>query len=192
MFKPIVSSVLAAYLLTGCSSVTPAGLIAAARLDPLDANPSDISVAVGVPDQLRLSEGDAALFFSFAPDDAGDTLPISATVPLSISSESGPRAPQDGEAIYIFGLDALGAARLSEVQEQVRALKVEGIPGTGIVRVEVSGGCLVDGALENLRITTWIRTSVDDAFVLLTRQTDLLKGLPPQERLMFESNFKQC
>ena len=189
MFKPVINFCLATHLLIGCGSVTPAGLIAAARLDPIETPPSDIAIAISVPEILRLNDGDAMLFLGFAPDDAD---PIGATVPLTISTEPGPQTPDAGEAIYVFAFSVPDAAELSAIQAQIRALKAEDTAGTGTLSVQINGGCLTDDLPERLQVATWIRTSPTQAFVSLTRQTDFLEALPEQERVAFVKNLQAC
>lgn len=58
--------------LIACSSVTPRGLIAASRLDPLNSDAAKLAVAVGVPNTVRLVDGDAEFALSFVPEDTQD------------------------------------------------------------------------------------------------------------------------
>lgn len=192
MLKPLVAFCFIATMLAGCSSLSPSGLIAAARLDPVETSPSDLSIAVSVPEVLRLHDGDASLYFGFAPDDANIAGPVATTVPLSISNETGPRAPVAGEAIYVFGFSASAAAQLSAVQDQIRSLQAKDIQGTGTLSVGIKGGCLT-GALDgSLPTATWLRTSPAESFTALTRTTDILDALPQKERIQLLAQLKPC
>lgn len=192
MFKPIFLSGLISLLLTGCSTVSPSGLIAVARLDPLETDPSDISIAVGVPEVLRLADGDAQLFFGFAPSGANTPSPVSATVPLTVSTEAESLTPIAGQAIYVFGFAVSEASQLSAVQNRIKALKDQGLTGTGTLSVAITGGCLT-GTLDNgLPVATWIQTSSDGGFTPLTRPTDFLDTLPKQERLQLIERLQPC
>lgn len=192
MSKSIFLSGLISLLLTGCSAVSPSGLIAAAQLDPLKTDPSDISIAVGVPEVLRLADGDAQLFFGFAPDGANTPPPVGTTVPLTVSTEAGSLTPNAGQRIYVFGFGTSEAAHLTAVQDRIRALKDRGLTGTGTLSVGITGGCLTGTLTDNLPVATWIQTSSDGAFVLLTRPTNFLDTLPDQERLQLIERLQPC
>lgn len=192
MLKSVLSVCVTGVVLVGCGVVSPAGLVAAARLDPLGTPPGDISVAISVPDALRLSDGDATLYLAFAPDDPDIAAPIATTVPLSISDETGPRAPAPGEAIYVFGFSASAAAQLSAVQDQITSLKRQDVAGKGTLSIGVGGGCLTRALDARLPVTTWLRTDPAAEFVSLTRSADLLDVLPPDERRQLEAELTPC
>ncbi len=191
MFKPLCLYGLASLILAGCSAISPSGLVAAARLDPLETNPNDISIAVGVPEVLHLANGDAQLFFGFAPDGTNTPSPVGTTVPLTVSTETGPLTPIAGQAIYVFGFATSEAAQLSAVQDRMKALKEQGVMGTGTLSVAITGGCLT-GTLDDLPVATWIQTSPDSGFAQLTRPTDFLDTLPLQERLQLIERLQPC
>ena len=192
MFKPILLSSLISLLLTGCSVVSPSGLIAAAQLDPLETDPRDISIAVGVPEALRLADGDAQLFLGFAPDGTNTPPPVGTTVPLMVSTETESLTPIAGQAIYVFGFGASEAAQLSVVQDRIRALKEQDVTGTGTLNVGITGGCLTGTLTDGLPVATWIQTSSDGAFASLTRPTDFLGTLPQQERVHLMERLQPC
>jgi hypothetical protein len=162
------------------------------RLDPVETPPSDLSIAVSVPEVLRLSNGDASLYLGFLPDDTGIADPVDTTVFLTISSETGPRSPNSGEAIYVFGFSASAAKQLSAVQSQIRSLRTSGIAGSGTLSVAVVGGCLTGDLDGTLKVSTWLRTSPSGSFVPLVRETDILNELHQQERAQLLAGLNPC
>ncbi|MCP4207550.1 MAG: hypothetical protein GY767_10950 [Shimia sp.] len=192
MLKPIFLTGLAFLLVTGCSSAFPSGLIAAARLDPLETAASDIAIAIGVPEILRLADGDAQLFFGFTPNGTNTAPPVGTTVPLTISTGTGSLVPAADQVIYVFGFDPASAAQLSAVQDQIKALQEQSVMGTGTLSAGITGGCLTGPLNDSLPVATWIQTSSDGAFVPLTRPADFLETLPHQERLELIEKLKPC
>lgn len=78
-------AVLALGLLSGCTAVTLAGVDAAARLNPLTTSPDAIAVAVALPPELRLRDGDAVLHIALA---GADGPLVSETVPLQVTEDA--------------------------------------------------------------------------------------------------------
>ncbi|WP_425090706.1 hypothetical protein [Tropicimonas sp. S265A] len=186
MLKSYAVALAASVIAAGCGSVAPTGMLAAARLDPLTTPPGKISVAVRVPTQVRLAEGDAGLYLAFAPDDPQQAAPIATTVPLRVLADtSGPRAATSEDVVYVFGFSPDAAAEIAATQAEITALREGGVMGTGTLSVAITGGCLTAPLPEGaLPVATWLRTDPANGFVPLTRSTDMrdmLTGtrLPP-------------
>ncbi|MGC1494547.1 MAG: hypothetical protein WA790_01970 [Sulfitobacter sp.] len=192
MFKPLLSVCIAALSLAGCSSISPAGLLAAAQLDPIQTPPDNISIAISVPEVVRLRDGDAELYLGFMTDDKNMSAPVEATVPLAILNEAGPRPAETGEAIYVFGFSTSSAAELSAIQEKIKAQKANDVAGTGTLKVAIEGGCITGALNGKLPVATWLRTSPTGKFVSLTRKSDFLDALPRTERDQLLANLKPC
>ncbi len=177
----------------GCSTFSPAGLIAASRLDPLQTSPADISVAVSVPEDFAIQNGDAALFLGFVPEEADKWDPVAVTVPLSVDGEmQGPRQPEQGEAIFVLNFAQSDASALAAAQHQIRALRAAGVEGKGTLSVSVEGGCWKTDPAETLPIATWLRTRPAGDFVALTRRTDLFEAMALEERAEFVAQQRVC
>ncbi len=193
MLKFAIFTSLTAIVVTGCSGISPAGLIAASRLDPLETSPSDIAVAISVPDALSLQDGDVSLYLAFVPDDLNTYVAIATTVLLSVSeSATGPRQSAVGETIYVLGFSTQAAAQLSATQDKIKALREQEIKGTGTLSVDVTGGCLSGALGDSLQISTWLRTDPEASFVSLTHNIDLLDAISPENLAQLKSNFVQC
>ncbi|MGJ8624116.1 MAG: hypothetical protein ACSHW1_15260 [Yoonia sp.] len=193
MSKYIFSAFLVAVLLTACGSVTPGGLIAASRLDPLETSPSDIIVAVSVPEALRLRDGDAVFRLGFIPEDQSVAEPIDAVVPLTIlDGITKPRSAQSGEAIFILGFSAQDAAEIAAVQEQIKTIRAQGVDGSGSLGITIESGCYTSELGDSLEVSTWLRTAPADNFVLLNRSVNLFDVLPPEGRAQLEAKLNRC
>ncbi|MEL7184128.1 MAG: hypothetical protein AAFY65_06215 [Pseudomonadota bacterium] len=193
MFTPIRIALIAASLVTGCGSVTPAGLVAAMRLDPLATPPGDITVAVSVPNTVRLTDGDAQFRLAFTPDDPTRAGSVDTTVPLTlIENATDAPTPPDGDAVYVWGFAPRDAARVAKAQAQITAARSNGLAGDGSVGVSIEGGCTTVPLGDTLPVSTWLKTGPDTGFVQLTRRTDLLTALPAAERSALLSKLTRC
>lgn len=191
---PAFVSLACALTLSACASVNPAGLMAASRLDPLNTAPTEIAVAVGVPDTLRLADGDAVLYMGFKGGNAASTIVVEETVPLKVSPVTAgePQPNSDGELVYAARLAPGDAARIARVQAEIKALRARGIEGQGTLSVAVTGGCLLEPTLDALPISTWLQTSSEDGFVSLTRQQDVFRVLGESDAAALRSHLTPC
>lgn len=193
--RPLVS-LFAVTALSACASVSPAGLIAAARLDPLNTPPNQIAVAVGVPQQFRLRSGDARLRISFKGGTAAATVQVQEAVPLQFARSGGARrdAPvgNAGETVYVAHLAAEDAAAFARAQAEIRALRQKGVPGSGSLNVEIVGGCHVGALPAKLPVSSWLETNAGDGFVALTRQVDLFASLDSKTASTLRARLHPC
>lgn len=197
MFKNILKSVALAGLilvsLIACSSVTPAGLIAASRLDPLNSDAAKLAVAVGVPETVKLADGDAEFALSFVPEDP-QYAPVSETVSLQVrpSQDGLPEPNSATEDIYVAQFSPADADRIAAAQARIKAMKNNRIDGEGSLSIGVVGGCLTQTPLTSLPVSTWLRTDPTASFVRLTRTQDMLTALPADEAATIKANLKPC
>jgi len=193
MSKILISTCLAAVLLVGCGSVTPAGLTAVSRLDPLESPLSDLVVAISIPEALRLRNGDAEFRLGFTPEDQSATDVIDETVPLThMDGIEGPRPTAVGETIYVLGFSTQDAANLTHIQDQIKTMQAQDIKGTGTLSITIRGGCLTNDLAQGLVVSTWLRIDPAANFVLLTRNVNLLDVLPPARRAQLKGNLIPC
>lgn len=193
--RPFVS-LFAVTALSACASVSPAGLIAAARLDPLNTPPNQIAVAVGVPQQFRLRSGDARLRISFKGGAAAATVQVQEAVPLQFARSGGARSDAPvgsaGEAVYIAHLAAEDADAFARAQAEIRALRQKGVAGNGSLNVEIVAGCYVGAPPARLPVSSWLETNAGDGFVALTRQVDLFASLDSKTASALRARLHPC
>ena len=178
--------------LTACAEVSPRGLIAASRLDPLQTKPSDISVAISVPAGTLLKNGDAMLNFEYIPEDENLSA-IRENVALTIRTEGQlPKTPEISEEIYVFEITAANGAQLSTAQTQISNLKKSGKDGQGSLSVTVTPTCIAHGVEHELIASAWLRTSPDGAFIPLFRSVNLWGKLTEEARTTLKSTPSSC
>ena len=177
-----------------CSTLNPAGLVAASRLDPLNTPPSEISVAVGVPETLRLADGDAEFRIAFRGGSAASTIMLDEVAPLRLSAvgSEGPRPSASDETVYIARIAPEDAGRIAAVQQEIRDLRAAGTDGDGSLTVKVVGGCFVGAPPEEIAISTWLQTDPSDGFVQLTRRQDVTRALGARDAAMLMSQLSPC
>ncbi|WP_043539493.1 hypothetical protein [Salinarimonas rosea] len=180
--------------LAACASVAPSGLIAAARLDPLGSDPQAVSVGLGLPETIRLRDGDATLRIAFTRDGA-DAPVVDETVPLAIvegAGRAGAPEPRAGERIFLAGVAPQEAARFRAAQARIRALRESGVRGTGTLAVAVRGGCRTGAVPATLPTRTFLRTSPEAGFATLTRSPDLFAELDEEAAAGLRARIAPC
>ncbi|WP_299963838.1 hypothetical protein [uncultured Roseobacter sp.] len=173
--------------------MTPASLIAARGLDPLNTPPDSIALAVAVPETVQLADGDAILRLALATEPEGDSFAVDETVPLRLSSSDDdlPEA-QTGQTIYLARLGPEEAERIAEAQAQITALRAAGPTGQGSLTVAVTGGCLLGPVPASLPVSTWLQTDPGAGFVQLTRQRDMFRVLDPADAAALRAGLLPC
>jgi hypothetical protein len=181
-------------VLSGCMSVTPRGLIAMARFDPLQMNPSDLGAGLGVPEAIRLADGDAMIVMTYQV--RGEPSPrVNERFLLEISDSAGVDGaplPARGERIYIGRLSRLDSMRMKDVQQRILRYQSEGLRGQGSFSISLRGGCTTVQPLTELPFHTFVKTSPNQTYVETTRRTDFIASLQGQEREVFLRGFRAC
>ena len=190
----ILATLALAVSFSACSSVDPAGLIAASRLDPLNTPPSGMAVAVGVPDTLRLADGDAEFRIAFHGGTASSPVTLEEVAPLALSEAGnmGPSPNAANETVYIARIAPRDAPRIAGVQREIRDLRASGVEGSGSLTVRIVGGCFVDTPPETISVSTWLQTDPADGYVPLTRRNDLARAIGAQDAAMLRSQLSRC
>lgn len=179
--------------LTACTTISPSGMIAASRLDPLGTPPDRIAAAVGVPETIRLASGDAVLRIAFRGGDAASVAQVEEVVPLDFQTATA-NAPsgREGETVYVARLTPQNAGRFAAAQEQIRGLREQGVRGSGVLAVEIVSGCHVGPAPSTLPVSSWLQTNPADGFVQLTQGTDVFSVTDGHTASELRSRLREC
>lgn len=179
---------------SACGSVSPAGLLAASRLDPLTTPPAEVALAVGVPQVIRLADGDAELRMSLHSGDGAAAILREevATLVLAPSGDTGPRPNSPSETVYVARIAAEDAPRIAALQQDIRDLRAMGNTGTGALTISVVGGCLVGAPPPSMAVSTWIQTDPDAGFVPLTRRQDVTRAIGARDAGLLLSQLRPC
>ncbi|MEM6325018.1 MAG: hypothetical protein AAF748_15120 [Pseudomonadota bacterium] len=191
--KPLIG--IACFLaVSACGSMTPAGLIAASRLDPLNTPPGDIAVGVGVPETVLLSDGDAQFQLAFRVDPNSPVAAVEETVPLQLrrAEDSTSLANAPDEIVYEARFSAEDAGRIAAAQSEIRKLRADGVDGSGSISITLSGGCYTGAPLSTLPFSTWLKTKPDGRFAPLTRRVDVFRALDDESAALLVENLRPC
>ncbi|MEM7491396.1 MAG: hypothetical protein AAF390_19955 [Pseudomonadota bacterium] len=178
-----------ALLLSACGAVTLPGLRAAGSLDPLGTPPEAIAVAISLPAELRLRDGDATVRLALEGDDGPL---VDETVPLALVDAPGPDGSALGDRVVVARFGPAAAARFAAAQAEIRRLRAAGTEGRGSLSVAVRGGCLTGPLGDTLPVATWLRPAPDADFLPLTRRGDLLAALEPEDRDALLAGLPPC
>ncbi|WP_143526082.1 hypothetical protein [Roseivivax lentus] len=174
--------------------MTPAGLIAASRLDPLNTPPSEIAVAVGVPETLRLADGDAEFRMAFRGGSAASTILLEevAELRLAPAGQAEPQPNATDETVYVARIAPEDTARIAALQAEIRTLREAGTDGAGTLNIRVVGGCYVGAAPASIMVSTWLQTAPADGFVPLTRRQGMVRALGARDAAMLLAELTPC
>ena len=165
-----------ALLAVGCTTLTPAGWLAALRISPLSADPAALRVGVALPTAVRLRTGDAVLRFAYYPEDASfRTVDEAFELVIEAAADLPGAAPDD--ALYAAGLATADMDRLAAAQARVREMKILGDDGVGTLQLRLRSACHIGPSPGTVPFQSWLRTTADGRWVPLTRRVDLLETL---------------
>ncbi len=130
--------------LSACASVSPAALARLASLDPLSADPAQISVAARLPQSLKLRTGDLVMLVKTdateGPDKIDETFYLE--VKDAAPGDAGVINPETNERLQTAQVAPQDIERLRATQAKARALKAAGDgKGKGSLTVSATGGC---------------------------------------------------
>jgi hypothetical protein len=175
--KPVLS--IALLSLTACASVNPVGLARLAALDPLSADPAQITVAARLPLALKLRTGDLILVIKTdvaeGPDKIGETFHLE--VADAAPGDAGVIAPEAGERLQTARIAPADMARLKATQSRARAVKAAGgNRGKGSLSVAAKGGCkTAETAQGPLIMNLFMKTDESAGFYPIVSSFDLRK-----------------
>jgi hypothetical protein len=177
--KPALSAAFLA--LQSCATVNPVGLARLAALDPLSADPGQISVAARLPLSLKLRTGDLIMVIKTEVPEGSDK--IDETFNLEVTDaapgDAGVIAPEAGERLQTARVAPADLTRLMATQAKARAIKAAGKnKGKGSLSVAAKGGCaaaeLGDGPLV---MNLFMKTDDSAGFYPIVSNLDLRKAL---------------
>lgn len=165
-------------LLSACSTVPPSSYARMAAISPLEANPSEIRVAVIAPDQLVIKPGGAIMSVVWQPssgearkaDFSLEVLSGNATAPQLLSRL------KDGQRLYVLRLTSADTLALLSLQREISAEKAKGIEGTGQISAGFRDACwdgVFPGGEVALPLEAHIRTDAGAEWTPLMRDIDL-------------------
>lgn len=167
--------------LSACASVNPVGLAKLAAMDPLSADPQQISVAARLPESLKLRTGDLMMVVKTKESSGPDT--INETFLLAVEDAAPGDAavvmPENGERLQTARVAPADIERLRATQAKARALKVTGEgKGKGSLTVSAKGGCKTgEFGDADLVMNLFMQTETDGEWFPVVSALDLRRAL---------------
>ena len=170
---------LAAVFLSACTSVPLTTLYKLHKIDPMEADPAQIKVAIRADDRIGIREGGAKIEVKFEAEDG--SLNIDETYLVEIIRNPDMSAEllagiNPGESVTVLGLTQSDIQRMRAVQSSVAAISKDDPEGSGSLGVFLDGVCLQSKMPEGtVLIDIFLQTSDQDGFFVLSRNLDLRK-----------------
>ncbi|MGB8818927.1 MAG: hypothetical protein WCC66_13500 [Rhizobiaceae bacterium] len=167
--------------LSACASVNPVGLAKLAALDPLSADPQQITVAARLPQSLKLRTGDLMMVVKTIETEGADKIDETFFLAVSDASpgDAGVILPADGERLQTAKLAPQDLERLRTTQAKARASKAAGGGrGKGSLTVSAKGGCkTADFGDEPLKLNLYMQTETNGEWFPVVNALDLRRAL---------------
>lgn len=169
---------IALIVVTGCSSIPLSTMVKLMNLNPLEADPNQIVVAVKSPGEVDVRDGDVVIDFSFRtgnPDTSFSySYPVivdsSYVVPVTLKSEL-----EKDEQFTVMRLSEKDAQLMKQGQEAVRKYRStheEG--GAGSINVRLLSACQSDELTwGNSELDVYLKIDQTDEFLLFLEDIDL-------------------
>jgi hypothetical protein len=166
---------IAILFLTGCSSMPVTTMYKLSRLEPLEADPAQIRVAVRADERIGIREGGVHIDLTFDADDGSLQVDETYIVEIIRDPVITPELFRDmapGTSITVLQLSESDARRMREVQSLLARNKEH--KGRASLGVGLSGICFHGPVPENeILLDIYMQTSNDDEFFVFTRSLDL-------------------
>jgi len=183
MHRIIAAAIILA--LAGCGHVPVTSLPKLSKLDIMTLDVKQLRVAVDMPNGLRVRENGAVIAVGLREAAGGPAREERVVLEDVTNTERGPISDPSPQA-RIFRIPQHDVARLEALRETIRQRKAAYPDDTKGYLTVTSAACrtaqLPDGPL---RVNTWLKTSADEPYFILTRQVDI-RSLVPRRDLALE------
>jgi hypothetical protein len=177
-----LAALLLAALLSGCMPMSPGAAARLAALDPLEANPAEIRLAIEAPRLIALRDGDLVMSVTHP---GGNGMPpleerFAAEIEDEVDTVQGVPAAFDADRrIIVARFAPEDHARLIAAQKKARAMQNAGARGKGAISVGATGCRTGEPDGRPIRFSILMQTRTGTAFFPLHEDLDLnvlLKG----------------
>ena len=182
-------------LLTSCASVPLTSMYKLYRLSPMEADPSQIKIAIRAHENLGIPHGGAQIQLSYKTHDQNTYIDDIYLIDIVKNAMLTPELTEDmkvNEAITVLQLTPPDAKRMKQIQNLVKADKANDIEGQGSLGVSLNGICLRDGNIppDYQTIDIFMQTSNQDGYFVFTEDFDLTQSRPGWDADL--TNWPKC
>ena len=181
---------LIALFLAGCTSMPLSTMYKLSRMDPMDADPAQIKVAVRADEAIGIGKGDAQIEFKFDAEDESlhiDEIYLIEVVRNPVVQGELYADKKPGESITVLGLTTSDAQRMRQLQLAMAPYRNGDVEGSGSFRVNLSGMCLHSKMPPGeARLDIFLQTSEQDGFFVMAKNLDMREVLAEEGTNMDE------
>ena len=160
------------------------------RMDPMDADPVQIKVAVRADEAIGIGKGDAQIEFKFDAEDGSLSIDEIYLIemdrdPIVYGALYADKKP--GESITVLGLTPSDAERMKQLQLEMAQFRKGDVEGSGSLRVNLSGMCLHNKMPPGeVQLDLFLQTSEQEGFFLMAKNLDMREVMAEEGRNMDE------
>ena len=167
--------------LAGCTSMPLTSMYKLSRMDPMEADPAQIKVAVRADEAIGIGKGDAQIEFKFDAEDGSlsiDEIYLIEMDPDPIVYGAIYTDKKPGESITVLSLTPGDAERMKQLQLEMAMFREGNVKGSGSLRVNLNGICLHSKMHPGeVQLDMFLQTSEQEGFFVLAKNLDLREAL---------------
>ena len=172
---------LIALFLAGCTSMPLTSMYKLSRMDPMEADPAQIKVAVRADEAIGIGKGDAQIEFKFDAEDNSlniDEIYLIEVVRNPVMQGELYTDKKPGESITVLGLTTSDAQRMKQLQLEMASFRNGDVKGSGSFRVNLSGMCLHNKMPPGeIQLDLFLQTSEQEGFFVMAKNLDMREVL---------------
>lgn len=173
------------FVLTGCAGMPLTTMYKLKRLDPMEADPAQIKIAIRADGRIGIRDGDAKIDIKFHSKDGSVSIDETFMIEIirdPIMSMELVENKKPGESVTLLQLSMADAQRFRALQSTIATHKRDERKGTGSFGVGLGGICLFSPVPDDeILLDIFLQTSENDGFYVLTKELDLTKTLEKEE-----------
>lgn len=172
---------LIALFLAGCTSMPLTSMYKLSRMDPMEADPAQIKVAVRADEAIGIGKGDAQIEFKFDAEDGSLSIDEIYLIemdrdPIVYGALYTDKKP--GESITVLSLTPGDAERMKQLQLEMAQFRKGDVKGSGSLRVNLNGMCLNSKMLPGeVQLDLFLQTSEQEGFFVMAKNLDMREAL---------------
>lgn len=164
--------------LSGCMSMPLTSMYKLSKINPLEAKPEDIRIAIRTLDIVSIEKGMVQMRIAYTADDDSirfDHTYLVEVIQNDLLSKVLLDTKQPNEVVTVMHLSAEDATQMLHWQQQIREYKQRGGEGTGTFTIGVSDTCLLERLPEDeLEVDIFIQVDSQDGYFVMFEDMDLL------------------
>ena len=182
--------IVVSFFLTGCMGMPLTTMYKLNRLDPMEADPAQIKVAIRADDRIGIRKGGANIEVKFDSEDGSLNIDETFVIEIIRNPIMSIELMKDkslGESVTVLQLTKSDAQRLKVLQSSLEPYREGERKGTGSFGVSLTGVCLYSPIpAGEVLVDIFLQTSDYDGFFVFVRNLDLRKKSDQEDANLVE------